>query len=85
MLQDSNQDLKYAFHFLIQKHKATQNELNKEKLKSTHLNEIQERLADVTAERDEAYKQAADVRTKFNAMNRVVALAVREQAHQDHE
>ena len=52
VLQDSNQDLKYAFRFLIQKHKQLQNSFEKEVAKNLLYHETKQRLEEVTKERD---------------------------------
>ena len=52
VLQDSNQDLKYAFRFLVQRHKQMQNNFEKEVAKNLLYNETKERLEEMTKERD---------------------------------
>ena len=54
VLQDSNQDLKFAFRFLVHKHKQLQSQFEKEVAKNLLFSETKERLEEVTKERDQA-------------------------------
>ena len=85
VLQDSNQDLKYAFHFLLQRHKQLQNSYEKEVAKNLLFHETKQRLEEVTKERDQALEQGMALRERCLSMNKVILLAVQEQTHMETE
>ena len=78
VLQESNQDLKYAFHFLLQKHKQVQHQLAKEQAKNALLLETEKRLAEVSADRDKAVENGMKLSDKVGAMSQIVQLALEE-------
>ena len=79
VLNDSNQDLKHAFRYLLERHKKLQVEFEKEQTKTQVLGVTRERLTTIAEERDMYKGEVHSLNEKLNALKKVIVVSVQEQ------
>lgn len=76
VLHQNGEDLKAGFMFLLNKFKILQFEYEKEKRNKAMIDVYKDRVAEVTAERDQAIEKCNKLATKVELMNDIIQVSI---------